>query len=107
MRAVHGGAELARVVDVVLTQLPPGRLLLLGTSLEGTVVAAACALRRAPLQTRWEQLNFTRPPAVRPGERVVLIEPVDGGSGWRRAIAKRYPDITFLFDDVGEVSVAA
>ena len=96
MRELHGGVELARAVDLVLPQLPAGELTLVATSIEGTALAAACAMRRAPLPTYWARLDVHRLARQELAGRVIVIEPVSAGNGWRRTIERRLPDATFL-----------
>lgn len=107
MRAVHSGEALDRAAQLLRRQLPPGPAVLLATSLEGVAVAAVCAAGRPEFATRWERLNLVVPVAVAPSERVVVVEPVDGGSGWQRTIARQYPDALFLFAAPDEMSLAA
>jgi len=96
MRELHDGQALQHAVDMLLPQLPPGRLTLVAMSSEGMAVAAACAMCRAPLPTTWARLDIHVPDAIRHEGEVIVIEPVSTGSGWRRTIERRFPGVSFL-----------
>lgn len=107
MREVHGGTALRHAADLLRQQLPAGRLVLLATSIEGVAIAAACAAERAPLPTRWERLSLVVPAVLESDEVPVVIEPADGGTGWRRTIERQYPNALFLFSGDHRVRLAA
>lgn len=96
MRELHDGQALQDAVNLLLPHLPPGRLTLVAMSSEGMAVAAACAMCRAPLPTRWARLDIHAPNAIQQEGQAIVIEPVSAGSGWRRTIERRFPDVTFL-----------
>lgn len=106
MRVLHDGAALRRAVDVVLSQLPSGYITLLGTSPQGIgLAAAAAACRREP--TAWQPLDPRLGLQEAPSGRIVIVEPVDPGTGWRSMIERTTPDATFVFARDGGTLVAA
>jgi hypothetical protein len=95
MNRLHDGEALRIAAEYVLAQLPAGPLFLISTSAQGAALAAVCAVtRRAP--TRWQFVNALLDPVAASG-RVVVVEPIDGGAGWREALLRRYPDADFVF----------
>src|ERR1043166_83699 len=83
MARLHDGGALTAAGHSVLSQLPAGSLTLLATSAVGVAIAGACAaLRDEP--TRWTMCNLSLPAAPIEG-RVIVVDPVDGGEGWRDA----------------------
>jgi hypothetical protein len=94
MDALHHGGALAAVVRDVLPQLPDGRLALLATSTVGAGLAAACATQRTE-PTTWVSVDLRLPPIEIEGKAVV-VDPGEGGAGWRDALLRRYPDAQFV-----------
>lgn len=96
MRRLHEGQSMAEAASSVLHQLPDGPLCLLSTSTEGVALAAVVSSLRSDESTVWERLDFGRPRPIPSGHRVVVVEPEDGGPGWRSAIESKYPGATFV-----------
>jgi hypothetical protein len=94
MLEIHDGYALAEAAEEVLSQLPAGPVSLLATSVEGVALAAVCAARRAD-GTDWQRVDHGRRDRTL-AHRPVVVEPVDGGSGWRKAILRRHPDAVFV-----------
>jgi hypothetical protein len=100
---MHGQRETDRLQDggllrsaarSVLGQLPDGPVTLVATSAGGAGLAATCAaLRHQP--TTWMQINLLID--TREGtHRVVVVDPVDAGEGWRAAVLGRLPGALFV-----------
>lgn len=97
MGRLHEGATLLRVAEALASLSPrDGRTVFMASSQEGVVLAALCAALGSDGRTRWCRINLDRPPSVEAGEAVVVIEPVDGGEGWKEAIRSRFPQAGFL-----------
>ena len=90
MDSLYLGGALIAAAEAVLAELPAGPLTLLSTSDQGAGLAAACASRRVD-ETAWRKVNLVAPVAVAAERRVVVIEPVDPGAGWRQAVKRSYP----------------
>jgi photosystem II stability/assembly factor-like uncharacterized protein len=89
MDELYEGSTASAAAAQVLAVLPGGPVTLLSTSDQGLGIAAICASRRS--STTWRKTNLVSPlPAPTIGA-VVVIEPVDAGSGWREAVEHRYP----------------
>lgn len=86
---LQDGKLLRSAARNVLGQLPDGPITLVATSAGGAGLAAACAaLRHQP--TTWIQINLLINTRVGP-HRVVVVDPVDAGEGWRAAVLRRFP----------------
>src|SRR4051794_38078423 len=106
MCKLHDGAALRGAVDAVLAQLPAGHVTLLATSSQGIGLAAATAARRRE-PTSWQPLQVTIGPQGGLTGSVVIVEPVDPGSGWRVMIGRVVPNATFAFAADDEDFLAA
>jgi hypothetical protein len=107
MDEVYEGAELRSLTRMVMDRLPDGPVLLISTSTQGAGLAAACAVMR-PQPTRWRKLDLLLPSLEEDGSRVVLLEVVDPGDGWRDAAQRRFPGAEFVFaSDDTPVALAA
>lgn len=95
MRSMHDASLLRRAAESVLPRLPDGPLVLLASSEEGCALAAVCAALRADTRTSWERVSFGVPTQARTGANFVVIEPIDAGEGWRRAVLYKYPGARF------------
>jgi hypothetical protein len=105
--ALHEGAALVAAVKSVLGQLPGGRVHLLSTSAEGCALAAGCVLL-APLRAvSWHLTSLTRVDPLLPDGALVVVEAVDPGVGWRRAVERRFPTAAVCLPDVPVGRVAA
>jgi len=91
---VQDGAALARAVQKLGRQLPNGPVMLLARGPHGLAIAAACAATRSD-PTRWEELHLGR---ARPSSSnlMVLVEAVELGTGMRRMLEKRYPELRII-----------
>lgn len=96
MRTFHDGGVMLEAAQSVLAALPPAPVCLLSTSLEGTALAAVVAAIRRDQKTCWERVTFNRPAPVPHGYHAVVVEPEDGGDGWRQALEDRYPGAAFV-----------
>jgi len=106
MRRVRNGEVLLEAARELLERLPTGELTLAATSLEGVALAAACAaLRDEP--TEWTRIDLTSPKQAIIVEALVVIEPVDGGAGWRSAVEAHYPGTLILVSDTTARILAA
>jgi hypothetical protein len=93
MDRLHDGRAMLEAAEAIVSDLPPEALTFVATSVEGVALAAVCAAvhgcdsdwQRVPLTTR------ARPTAHAP----LVVEPVDGGSGWRKALLRRVPGARF------------
>lgn len=106
MRTLHDGATLRRAVDAILTQLPAGHVTLVATSPQGIGLAAATAARRHE-PTDWQPLHAAVGLQDGLDGSVVIVEPVDPGSGWRSMITRVVRDATFAFATDDEALLAA
>jgi hypothetical protein len=94
MLEIHNGAALAALAKSVLSRLPAGPVSLLASSTEGLALAAVCAALKAD-GSDWQRVHHGG------GQETVahvpvVVEPVDGGRGWRQAILRRHPDAVFV-----------
>jgi hypothetical protein len=106
MHALRDGHALRVAAAQVARRLPAGRLALLATSPEGAALAAVCAASRdAPCS--WQLIHLMYPPTVSPGDRVVVVEPIDPGDGWREAVSRHYPDALLVFASAVATRVTA
>jgi hypothetical protein len=107
MDEVYDGLALRDLARTAMRRLPDGPVLLISTSVQGAGLAAACAvLRDEP--TRWRKLDLLLPDVEVDADRVVFIETVDPGEGWRDAVQRRFPDAEFVFAaEDAEVRLAA
>jgi hypothetical protein len=106
MRRMRDGEALIGAAHALLDQLPPGTVTLLGSSIEGVALAALCAALRGEGST-WGRIDLVGPPMSDKAEVVVVVEPVDAGEGWRRAVEARYPGASILVAPAGARSLAA
>jgi hypothetical protein len=91
---VQDGVALARSAQKLRRQLPNGPVTLLARGPHGLAIAAACAATRSD-PTRWEELHLGR---SRPSssDLMFLVEAVELGTGMRRMLEKRYPQLRIL-----------
>jgi hypothetical protein len=94
MNKLRDGRTLAVAASSVLSQLPAGTLTLVATSPAGLALAAACAAMRSE-PTRWLSLDLLLPATPVDGQ-LVVIDPIDGGQGWRDATLRRCPGARFV-----------
>lgn len=90
MDGLYAGDAISAAADRVLAELPAGPLTLISTSDQGAGLAAVCASRRSDA-TSWRKVSLVAPNAVGTRGDVVVIEPVDAGTGWRQAVERSYP----------------
>lgn len=90
MDGLYEGAELAAGVDLVLDELPIGPVMLVSTSDQGAGLSAACAAQRSE-PTLWRKVNLQLPAPAPARYVVVIVDPVEGGAGWRQAVERAYP----------------
>lgn len=95
MSEFHGGEELARAANYLTRRLPPGRLVLVSTSIEGAAIAAVVSAINSSRDLSWFLISPSRQ-AELPEGQVVLIEPVDAGEGWRRTMESVLPGAEIL-----------
>jgi hypothetical protein len=93
MLELGDGRSLREAVDALLSRLPQRPVSLLASSTEGLALAAVCAALRSD-GTDWQAISFGPVPLTQ--HAPVVVEPVDGGRGWRRAVRARYPGARFL-----------
>jgi hypothetical protein len=89
MLLLHDGAALIPAAHAILEDLPEGPLTFVATSIEGTALAAVCAALRAD-GSDWQRVLLVGPHTL-VQHQPIFVEPVDGGSGWRNAVLRRYP----------------
>ncbi len=106
MRTLRDGRLLNNAANAVLRQLPPGDLTLVSTSIEGAALAAVCAAQRRG-STRWLFLELAFGLPMEAAGRVVVVEPLDVGSGWRAAVLHALPDAQFVFPHAPAIASAA
>lgn len=106
MRTLRNGRLLKNASEAVLSQLPPGELTLVSTSMEGAALAAVCASQRQS-PTRWLFLELAHGLPVDTSGGVVVVEPIDVGSGWRAAVLHALPGARFIFPAAPAVASAA
>ena len=90
MADFHAGEELVRAANSLIDQLPPGRVVLVSTTVEGAAIAAVMSALSSARDVSWYLINPSRR-AKLPEGHVVLIEPVDAGEGWRRTMESIIP----------------
>lgn len=95
MQTLRFGESLAAAADAVEAALPRRRLLLISTSDEGAGLAAVCASRRGA-GTAWMKVNLLAAEPVADDVDVVVVEPVDAGAAWRKAVERVYPGSCLL-----------
>lgn len=105
--AAHDGAALRRWARVVLDALPPGPVELVATSVEGCAVAAVVAAQRGEGPTRWRRLVLGRNDGISPGFAIIVVEPVQLGTGLHEAIREALPDALILGGLASEAFAAA
>jgi hypothetical protein len=96
MDELYDGGALAAAAETVLAELPSGPLTLISSSDQGAGLAAVCASRR-DAETVWRKVNLVGERPVRTDGRVIIIEPLDPGAGWGRAVERLYPGARVLF----------
>lgn len=98
MREVRNGNVLRTAAADLARRLPPaGSVLLLGGSKEGLALAAVITACRTHAPTFWAPLELrSGPQQISDGVRVFVVEPVDGGRGWRKLVGLAYPDAEVL-----------
>jgi hypothetical protein len=106
MRRLRDGEALLEAAHVLLDQLPAGTVVLLGSSTEGVALAALCSALRGE-GSSWGRIDLAGPPTRNEPEGVVVVEPVDGGEGWRRAVEARYPGAPIFVAPAGARALAA
>jgi hypothetical protein len=94
MVEMHDGAALAAAAEDVLGRLPGGPVSFLASSIEGVALAALCAGLRAD-GSDWHRVRHAGI-AETVEHTPVVVEPVDGGRGWRQALLRRHPDALFV-----------
>jgi hypothetical protein len=93
MDRLHDGRAMLAVAEAIVSDLPSEPLTFVATSVEGVALAAVCAALHG-LESDWQRVPLTtraRPTAHAP----MVVEPVDGGSGWRKALLRRLPNARF------------
>lgn len=97
MDELYEGQAVSSAAALLLDALPGGLLTLLSTSDQGAGLAAVCASRRP--STTWRKTNLVSPLPAPVAGGVVVVEPVDPGEGWRRAVEHRYPGAQIVIVD--------
>jgi hypothetical protein len=93
----NGDALRAAAVDLARHLPRLGRVLLLGGSQEGLALAAVITAHRRGAPTSWGPLELRNGLQQMPdGVRVFIVEPIDGGRGWRKLINFAYPEAEVL-----------
>jgi hypothetical protein len=93
MLRLHDGSALRLAAEAIVEDMLDGPVTFIATSLEGVAVAATCAALCDG--SDWERVPLVgphRPTKYRP----VVVEPVDGGLGWRNTVRRRYPEAVFV-----------
>ncbi len=90
MSDFHTGEELARAAHALVAQLPQGRVVLVSTSVEGAAIAAVTSALLSRRDIQWFLISTNRRTAL-PDGKVVVVEPVDAGEGWRRTMRSVIP----------------
>jgi hypothetical protein len=94
MLQLHNGSALRHATETILENMTDGPVTFIATSVEGVAVAAACAAL-CDDGSDWERVPLVgprRPTRYRP----IVVEPVDGGLGWRNTMQRRYPEAVFV-----------
>jgi hypothetical protein len=102
MARLHDGDALSEVAWLVLSELPEGPISLLASTSEGIALAAACAAIRDDV-TDWQRIRYDRSTTV--AHMPIVVEPVDGGEGWRDAVLGLYPTARFVVPSLVDSSV--
>lgn len=93
MLKLHDGEALCATAQAILADVPEGPLTFIATSPQGTGLAAVCAALHGE-GSSWHHVRLIGRPCV-VEHHPVVVEPVDGGTGWRSAVTRKYPDATF------------
>jgi len=92
-----GDVLCATAADLARRLPPTGSVVLLGGSQEGLALAAVITAHRGNAPTSWAPLELRSGPQQMPdGVRVFVVEPVDGGLGWRKLVNLAYPEAEVL-----------
>jgi hypothetical protein len=94
MARLHHSGEILEAAQAVTSDLPSEPLTFVATSVEGTALAAVCAALHGHASD-WQRLLLTTQ-AIDTAHTPIVVEPVDGGRGWRAALLRRYPDARFI-----------
>jgi hypothetical protein len=95
MTEFHSGEELVRAAHSMIDRLPPGRVVLVSTTIEGAAIAAVISALTSGRDVSWYLISPARR-ADLPEGQVVVVEPVDAGDGWRRTIESVIPGAEIL-----------
>lgn len=106
MDAAYDGRTLRRAADAVLSEIPEGEpVTFIATSITGAGLAAACAaLHEGPAM--WVLTNLLAPAELPTHSRNVVVEMVDGGDGWRQALARRLGRHSVIVPEIVEETLA-
>src|SRR6266851_9523069 len=96
MELLHDGPTLRCAAEEVVEQLPDGDVTMVATSAEGAALAAVCAALAPGRRLTWQMVNLIRPYRGTTS-KVVVVDAIDPGTGWREAVLYRFPDATFVF----------
>lgn len=106
MEAAYDGLTLRRAADLVLGNAPEGEpITFIATSITGAGLAAACAaLHDGPAS--WVLINLLGPVELPRDSHNVVVELVDGGVGWRQALARRLGRHSVIVPEIVEETLA-
>lgn len=90
MADFHAGEELVRAAQALTATLPHGRVVLVSTSVEGAAIAAVASALLPTRDVHWFLISASRR-ADLPDGKVVVVEPVDAGEGWRTTMKAVIP----------------
>jgi hypothetical protein len=107
MDSAFDGETLRRAAGFVLGSVPEGEsVTFIATSISGAGLAATCAALYRGTAT-WAHLNLLVPADLPRNSRNVVVEMVDGGDGWRQALARRVARHTVIIPEVVETLALA
>lgn len=94
MAHLRDGATILDAARRITSDLSSEPVTFVATSIEGTALAAVCAALHGHASD-WRRLVLTAR-AIETAHVPIVVEPVDGGSGWRKALLRRLPNARFI-----------
>lgn len=93
MLKVHDGETLLATARSIIEHTPDSPVTFIATSVEGTALAAVCAALHGH-ESDWQRVVLTGRTSATANTPIV-VEPVNGGAGWRSALLRRLPEARF------------